>query len=347
VNKNGVKNDEIPFAFAKDEMWNAVRFFAKSFMPFVDNGIAVYDGKVTEQYRLDEFKETLRYMNSLYKEGLIKEDSFTMTQDQMMALGESPTPILAVSSAGWPSSVVQQPGVRFTQTFVLPPLRGPSGQAWAPNTSPYGNYFNRAVITNRCKNPELAIALYDYLLDFAVANSSHLGPKGTGWADPDAGMLAIDGGPARAKLLSSVTFGVERKNMWGMYAPLGHYAGPIGWQAPNTASTAKWLETGDPSLYNTMVNDTDYSEIFFYQSSKALTKWEIPVKYFLPPLAMNDADNTRISDINAVLAPYKDQAVVEFITGIRNIDRDWNAYLADLDRLGSKNLVSIYQKYVK
>ena len=40
---------------------------------------------------------------------------------------------------------------------------------------------------------------------------------------------------------------------------------------------------------------------------------------------------------------------MEFITGVRNIssDADWNAYLAELDQLGSKEVLSIRQKYLR
>ncbi|MDR0449663.1 MAG: hypothetical protein LBH26_00175 [Treponema sp.] len=69
----------------------------------------------------------------------------------------------------------------------------------------------------------------------------------------------------------------------------------------------------------------------------------------IPPVALDDADNARVADINAVLNPYLELAWVEFITGIRNINDNaaWNACLADLDRLGSKDLVNIFQKYIK
>jgi hypothetical protein len=37
------------------------------------------------------------------------------------------------------------------------------------------------------------------------------------------------------------------------------------------------------------------------------------------------------------------------VSGVRDITSNtaWNAYLADLDRIGSKDLVTIYQKYIK
>jgi hypothetical protein len=56
-----------------------------------------------------------------------------------------------------------------------------------------------------------------------------------------------------------------------------------------------------------------------------------------------------MADINAVLDSYKDQAFTEFIIGTRDINNNtaWNTYLADLDRLGSKELATILQKYIK
>jgi hypothetical protein len=41
--------------------------------------------------------------------------------------------------------------------------------------------------------------------------------------------------------------------------------------------------------------------------------------------------------------------MVEFITGVRDINSDpvWNTYLSDMDRLGSKDLAAIIQRYIK
>jgi hypothetical protein len=44
-----------------------------------------------------------------------------------------------------------------------------------------------------------------------------------------------------------------------------------------------------------------------------------------------------------------DQAMAEFVTGKRDISLDavWNAYLADLDRMGSREKADIIQTYLK
>jgi hypothetical protein len=78
----------------------------------------------------------------------------------------------------------------------------------------------------------------------------------------------------------------------------------------------------------------------------------MPDSVFIPLMVLmvlNDADNARVADINALLESFKTQACVEFITGLRDISNDshWNTYLAELDRLGSSEIVTIRQKYIK
>jgi hypothetical protein len=92
-----------------------------------------------------------------------------------------------------------------------------------------------------------------------------------------------------------------------------------------------------------------YVEYMFFATSNNESKWELPASMFIPPQNLSNADATRVADINAVLDPYKTQVYVEFITGVRDINNDshWNAYLTELDRLGSPEMVSIRQKYIK
>jgi hypothetical protein len=87
----------------------------------------------------------------------------------------------------------------------------------------------------------------------------------------------------------------------------------------------------------------------WYNISMEASKYAISNSVFIPPVLMNEADKTRYADINAVLDPFKKQAFVEFITGTRDINNSahWNAYLAELDRLVSKEMVQILQKYMK
>jgi hypothetical protein len=87
----------------------------------------------------------------------------------------------------------------------------------------------------------------------------------------------------------------------------------------------------------------------WYLTAQQHQKYAKPESMFIPPLAVGEADAARLSDINAVLNPYKDQVFAEFITGVRDASNNtaWNAYLAELDRLNSKEILTIKQKYLK
>jgi putative aldouronate transport system substrate-binding protein len=354
VNRNGDKNDEIPLAFSANELKNVIALFAKAYMPFVYTGsyfgLALNGKNVVEQYRDNKFREALRYINGLYKEGLIAEDSFSMTVDQLKALSENPgTPIVATASAIWQSGVAVRPSERWIEFFHVPELAGPTGERYGPNQDPWSIMGSGMHVTDKCKDPELAVALYNYFLNFDVMLDGYIGPKGVAWTDPDPGSIALGGGKPFYKLLMG--FGAQPVNIgWDQGNPMVRNNDfRMGEQALGADMAQKWLATGDPSLRDTLLKNGSFNEMNNYMVSLTSVPWEIPSTYFIPPLALNDDDNARMADINAVLNSYKDQAFTEFIIGTRDINNNtaWNAYLADLDRLGSKELASILQKYIK
>ena len=225
-NGNG-KADEIPFAFFNNEatIKNAISALAKPFLPWVmtdrDWGLAVMDGKVTEQYRQDEFRDALRYMRTLYSEGLILENSFSIPQDELRAIGSDAADAKIAIVAGFGADVAVQRGTpRWAEYhFIMPPLEGPNGDKWAPNKDPWNNQIPGLMVTDKCSDPRLAVALYNYMIDFEVSMDGYIGPKGEAWDDPDPDTLSLRGDESRYKLL--VNWGTQRENSgWNQYNPM-------------------------------------------------------------------------------------------------------------------------------
>jgi putative aldouronate transport system substrate-binding protein len=352
VNKNGNRNDEIPAAFQRDDLKNVIAMVAKAYFPFVYTnqyfGLALDNKVVTEQYRDNSFRETLRYLATLYKEGLILPDSFTMNLEQLRVLGESATPVLAVGFTNSQGNMSIQGQERWIDTFILPTLAGPNGARYGSNADPWSILRNGMFITDKCEEPELAIALFDYLLNFDVMLDGYIGPKGQAWTDPDSGSLSLIGGEPAYKLL--ITFSTSPINSsWNSMNPMVRNSKfRLGEQAVGADIAGKWIDSGDPSLKSQLLGNASYNEEQNYFFTVPGMAYEIPAEYFIPPVAMSDADTSRTGDINGPLNTFKDQACVEFITGIRDINNDaaWNAYLGELDRLGSGELVNIIQKYI-
>jgi putative aldouronate transport system substrate-binding protein len=350
-NKNGRKT-ELGIVFSKNSLYNFMAFIAKAHMPFVYTGgyfgVSLDSGrKVTEQYRDPLFRQALAYAAGLYKEGLIVPDSFSMTDDQVTQLLRSSDAPVGINANAW-SNHEAVLGPNMGDYFELPPLKTASGSRYGPNGESWSNISAAYFITDKCKDPELAVALYDYLISGDMSLYGW-GEKGVQWDDADTGAVGFGGGKATWKLLLA-NGSAPLNTSWGFGLPR------ISWpqqhdelQADGYDKFIKYYQTADPSLRDFTNNSPLEQEGKYIYFAKQMTQYALPDSVFLPFIAMDEADTSRYSDITAVLDPFKNQVIVEFITGVRNInsDTDWNAYLAELDRLGSKEYVQILQKYVK
>jgi putative aldouronate transport system substrate-binding protein len=349
-NRNG-KKDEIGIVFNKDDLWNVVSRFAKAYMPFVLGGLALDNSrKVVEQYRDPAFRETLKYIAGLYKEGLIVEDSFSMTWEQESAITQSADTVAAVIGTSWRNAPPEPE--RGMEYFYLPALKGPTGQRWGSNTGPWDSVTQAMVVTDKCKDPELALALYDYFQNDDYVFQRINGPKGIMWDDADPDGKGYSGAPAKWKQLMG--FGDEKLPVnsawWNIYIRSNTQAERTSMQVDGLEDMISYINTMDKRYEPTVIEYSGvFTEYMFYATSMNESKWALPLSTFIPPQNMSNADATRVADINAVLDPFKSQAFVEFITGVRDINNDthWNAYLTELDRLGSPEMVSIKQKYVQ
>ena len=349
VNGNG-KKDEIPLAFDVNTLRNAVETFAKCYMPFVNAngyfGLARNGKQAIEQYKDPRFRDTLKYMAGIYKEKLIYPDSFTQPSQAMQALVSVDPAVVAVALT---SAVNRQGTDYYYHARWLPVLKGPTGEQHSYDVGPWSVLSAGMNITDKCKDPKLAISFYNYLLTFDVELTGYLGPKGYGWDDADPGALSLGGGPAKYKTLK--TYGTADINYtWSQIHPMvRNYNFRYSEQANDVPTVQKWLETGDNSLLDAIKANKSYNEIKNIVQAKVRIPFATPVETLIPPLAMEEADTKRIGDINAVLNTTLDQAMVQFVTGAKDIKSDaaWNTFLADMDRVGSKEKAAIIEKYLK
>ncbi|MDR0450782.1 MAG: extracellular solute-binding protein [Treponema sp.] len=357
VNGNGDKNDEIPLTWEKDYLKHAVAIIAKAYMPFIYTqdyfGLRLNDSRqVTEQYKDPNYRRALQYLAGLYKEGLILPASFTQTRDQLKSLVENTAPLVGVIMAANPDNIGIAGGDRVVNHFFLKPLAGPEGLRHASYRGPYAGLGTGMVITDKCRYPELALALYNYLIDPVVSREA-VGPKGSYWDDPDPGTVSLMGGKPAYKNLTS--FASQQVNGgWNQTSP-GIFTADVrlSEQATDFDLAKQYILTGDAALHDRMVKNPSWNEEFLFISTNDLfVPHKINDNYYIPPvplLRMNDDDNARFADIKAALDTFVEQAAVEFITGARDIGNNaaWNTYLNELDRLGSKDLAGLIQKYIK
>ena len=72
---------------------------------------------------------------------------------------------------------VQKGTARWAEYFFLmPPLEGPNGDK-SPAKDPWNIFYPGMMVTDRCSDPNLAVALYNYMIDFEVSMMATSAPR--------------------------------------------------------------------------------------------------------------------------------------------------------------------------
>ncbi len=333
-NGNGQK-DEIPLT-GFIQSWNGDPwgFLMNSFIYNTGTGsdYTYMDGdKVAFAPTQPEWKEGLKYMRSLYEQGLYDPQAFTQSADQFknLALGEEE--VVGTYAAGHLGMGVD-PWVneeRANKYEPVPPLKGPAGEQvtpYWPNRGMSGSY----AITNKATEEE-AIAFME-LLDWHYSQegsvSSWFGPIEEGWTWASAGDLGIDGRPAIWKVLESSSADIQTDLTWEpiFYMPETLF---LGWASSQDIYTTDGYER---RLY---LATKDYYEPYKPEN--------------IPPtgMYMTQEDSDTYSKLVVSIQSQVETNTAAFITGEKDIDEEWDAYVAGFDDLQLDEYLAILQKYYK
>jgi putative aldouronate transport system substrate-binding protein len=327
-NGNGEK-DEIPAAGAYISGWNT-KIDGFLMMPFIYNDLDqrhfLEKGKVVQAYTRPEWREGLKFIADLYKEGLILPDTFTQDMNQLQAVGENPgTIILGSFPGGTQGQAINLSGGNGRETVyeTIPPLQGPMGR-YARLLPVYGT--NISYITNINKNPEASFRLFDFMYTEEYSVWNGWGMWGDSMVKPDAGAVGLDGvRPATRKLIKS----------WGKQDPLSWW-NQVGNYLQSTVVRTSAQKTTDG--FNLEVS-------LFDETKKNYQPYTPPMSMIVPPLTYSEEQGAEISELETSLQTYVDESIARFITGDLDINSnaDWEAYLKELDMIVVKRFVQIKQ----
>jgi len=321
-NGNG-KKDEIPFVALHDARRRSVDLYIiNAFIMYHNktNGIEVLDGKVFNAYNQDEYREALKFMNKLVKEGLMPEMCFSMSVADLKALINVPQgtePVIGITNAWLDSDWLD--GSPIDQYQVLRPLADATGRGGYAITD-IDSSTHTCVITRDCENPLYAFRL----LDFMCCPESYLrqrwGERGVDWdwiEDTDLkgqgkgnGHLGGDatfvrhGTHNRTNCRWFVQQGCSMEDVWQFYVD------------PNPTSFVD-IQSARIAQNEIIHREVGYPEEAFLYWTRTEEQEEIFQAY------NSDLDN------------YVTMAMAEFCTGIRDPydDAQWNEYLKDLEDL--------------
>lgn len=340
-NGNGIA-DEIPLTADVDETIDAV--LMNSFLPYFPkvgqwiNGAnfcyADADGQVIFSGTQDAFKDGLAYMAKLYADGLVDIAAFTQTNAQgKVTICTEPYPVGAFVAMHLGQLIDTSIPELYANYHAIVPVAGPDGVRFAAyNPSINDNTKALGVITDKCKNPEAAFRLLDYMLNPHISYIKEFGVEGVDWNYAEPGQENIMGGEYVYEKIVNPT-GSEEDNTFG---DRRFYYGPRNMVIEERAKFAKAV---DWEILNT---DTTFTESRLESETYPLIPYFY--EYILPNSLFMEADDAEeFTELASVINTYMMKSVAQFATGDLTVENDWDTYLSELERYNLPRFLELYQ----
>jgi len=330
-NDNG-KNDEIPLLGNTAWLsWDPTTFLMNAFVYYdSEKKMIMNNGKIEPVFTKPEFKEGLKYMQRLVREGLLSAESFAMDFNQFKQAVENPNfPLVGAMPSHAPFVAAD---TRHSDYVAIAPLKGPQGVQYA--NYHYTTNNMGVVISSQTKHPVEVFKLLDFLYSEEATIRMTIGREGHEWdyakeGDGPGG----NGQQAKYKKLateSAYNQNEGEKNVnWYM---IGNYYNPKSLQDSFVAQ-----ESEQDNLMKVLEKAT--TELYApYQPDKAI---------LLPQtIVLSEEESAEITDIEITITDYVTETMSQFILGRDDIDQAWDGYLKELDKMGLAKLIATYQAVI-
>lgn len=320
-NGNGIA-DEIPMSGVLNGYQQNVMYTLMNSFIYCDqtNFYIVDNGKLDVAYNKEEWREGLRYMSELMKEGLIDVQSLIQDSAGFNAIALNPDiNILGCFSAQGPDMMMNLPE-RMGEYVAMPPLKGPKGVAysyirpWTPST--YG------LITKDCENPLAAFRLMDFMLSEEAALRGRYGVPGVDWEEAketDKCMFENIGAKARVKTLLEVN-DVQNSH----------------WASAHPTFRSQAISDG-------MTWDGDPLNVEYIKALALPHYMHKEPKEYVEKQLFTEEETEEITPLATNLKTYVKEYMGLFVSGEKDLDSDWDAYVAELEKIGLKRYLEISQ----
>ncbi len=325
VNGNGRTDDEIGI-LGNNNGWNCnpVVWLMNAFiyMDNTDDRFIVKDGQLDVAYDKDEFRQGLIYCRRLADEGLLSPNSFTQDNTQYVATMNAEDPIVAIGVSGGTGGIDVE---RVTMYDAVEAIKGPNGAQYASYVPPLPSM--RAFITKDCASPEAAFAfLCAGYGDEDYSIIKRFGIEGTDWRkaqEGEAGLYEDLGFKASIKVLNNV-WGRESKSIW-QASSLPNIERP---KYQNGLVT----DANDPANIKEVLNSHAVANFMGHEPEELVAK-----------IIYTQEESEKTVESRTAIRSYVKECMAQFVVGNMNPnnDSDWNAFLAEIERLGYKEQLEI------
>lgn len=312
-NGNG-KADEIPISFINDDGGNEdLSFLLGSFgtgfnwdETFIDD-----KGKVNNAVLEPGYKEGMKYLQELYKAGVVDPEFITQDWNKFIAKAKDDRFGLYFT---WDKANVSGADSPFEP---MPALAGPNGWKNVARTNGMGFDRARMVITSEDKDVESTIKWIDALYDPTQSVQDNWGTYGD---ETQQNIFEFD---TAANMLKHLPLNGTSPNelriktsVGGPLAILDSYYGTVTTKPDDAAYRLDIIK----NIYvPDMKGETIYPRVFFSKE-----------------------ESERLTEIEANMMPYILKKRTQWMQGA-DVDKEWDGFIKELDRLGMQDWVKIKQ----
>ena len=328
-NGNGAKNDELPLmgAMSGTRSSYVVDWIINQYMYYDHNKqYSLENGKLVSYYTQESFRDALKFVNKLYKEGLLNDTAFTNNNGSM---GAVTTPQNGVAKCGifvGHLTLHTTPGNMLLEEYVpLKPMKGQTS-VYGPNTN-----SQNCIITSSCENVDAAFNLLMVMRTEESSLRIRYGEYGVNWEYAQEGEVSDMGYPAKIRILDD-PFGKPNTCQW-VSATGSFTVHAEGESAVYAQSKSPWEILRSQMHAESAAN--------YAAAAEANNPKEL-----LPSLIYTQAEKDAMEFIWAEVNDIATTYINDFMKNKKNPNDDamWNKFQVELEKAGLAEQVALAQK---
>lgn len=327
MNGNGDPSDEIPMLSYKDYFMKCL--YRQLMNPFVYSQEHYFyndNGTIRLSVTMDGFKEGVKFIRSLFEEGLISTLSLTQdkTQFQAICTGE-PTTVGVLGN--YSSSIFPSSDPRRAGYYPLGALEGPTGLrqcAQTPNI-PGARYF----VTTKCQNVELAMKLADMLAGREMSTWNRYGIENENWIRLTGDKIGESeysslGYPGDIKMINDI-WGNPQSTNWGETGCTVKDGSEFGLRLIAERKEGSYSHTA-------AIGANIIKEVGYANKNNAVFG-----------LVFTAEEQEIIAEYQTAIESYIEESFAQFVTGMADIDTEFDGFVNELKAMGMDEYLSAVQ----
>jgi putative aldouronate transport system substrate-binding protein len=148
------------------------------------------------------------------------------------------------------------------------------------------------------------------------------GEKGVDWEPPAPNSKSIWGSLGNPLINAILAWGTVQNKYWG----------EIGPRMLTNKHSAMDIDTGNPLDFIAPMGRTIEAFVKYTNRADAVAG-----------IIYNEQEQEVINEFHSTILSYVRESFARFATGDLNIDRDWDSYVAEFDKMGLKEVIAVTQ----